>query len=295
MSSLAGALAALGSSFTWAYASARYTTASQTIGAVRVNLARVLVAAPIYCVVTAILHGSAATTPITPAHLAWLTTSVVCSYGFADVLFFAAARNLGISTALAIASIYPLWSALAGALFGHEAFGALRIAGVLLCTGGIVALVRLSSHTRDKAQGNAVLGLLLALLTSLFWAGNTFTVKRGSVGLDVWQANAIRYSAAALILTSTSLLQRTKIPWSQRPHGGWLALGPPIVADCLLGSILFVYGLAHADLAVAATLSSLAPLISVPVAIALGAERWSAPRALAIAVTVCGALLLVLS
>ena len=77
MSSLAGALAALGSSFTWAYASARYTTASQTIGAVRVNLARVLVAAPIYCVVTAVLHGSAATTPVTSAHVAWLTSETL--------------------------------------------------------------------------------------------------------------------------------------------------------------------------------------------------------------------------
>ncbi len=290
---LLGALAALGSSFTWAYASARYTTSSRTVGSVRVNLVRALVAAPIYVVVASLLHGRAATAPMTGASVGWLATSVLCSYGFADILFFSSARSLGISTALAIASVYPLWSALAGALLGGEPFGVARLVGVLLCIGGIVALVRLQSRTLEKSEGSALVGLIFALLTSLLWAGNTYTVKRGSVGLDVWQANAVRYTVAILVLLPNALLQRSKIPWSTAPTGGWLRLGPPILADCILGSVLFVYGLSNADLSVAATLSSLAPLVSVPVAIALGAERWSLARALAIAVTVGGALLLV--
>lgn len=296
--SVGGALAALGSSFTWAYASARYTTASRSIGSVRVNLIRTLVAAPIYCIVAAILHGRGALDRASVPQIGWLATSVLCSYAFADILFFSAARQLGISTALAIASVYPLWSALAGALFGGEPFGLLRSVGVLCCTLGIVALVRLSSHTRpaqgDK-HGSAAVGLILALLTSVLWAGNTFSVKRGAVGLDVWQANAIRYTVAVFVLAPNALLQRNKIPWSTTPPGGWLGLFPPILADCILGSVLFVYGLSHADLAIGATLSSLAPLISVPVAIVVGAERWSGARALAIAVTVAGALILVLA
>lgn len=294
-SSLAGALAALGSSFTWAYASAHYATASRTVGSVRINLMRVLVAAPIYCIGAALLHGRAATAPMVPDKIGWLAASVLCSYGFADILFFSAARMLGITTALAIASVYPLWSALAGALVGGEPFGLQRAAGVLLCTGGVVALVRLSSHQREEHHGSAALGFVFALLTSMLWAGNTFSVKRGAVGLDVWQANAIRYSVAVLFLLPSALLQRNKIPWSTRPEGGFAKLLPAIFADCILGSILFVYGLSHADLATGATLSSLAPLISVPVAIALGLERWSAARAAAIAITVAGALILVLA
>ena len=65
------------------------------------------------------------------------------------------------------------------------------------------------------------------------------------------------------------------------------------VLDAIFGSIFFVYGLANTDLAVGATLSSLSPLISVPFAIALGEERWSAPRAIAITATVGGIVLLV--
>ena len=91
---LLGALAALGSSFTWAYASARYTTSSRTVGSVRVNLVRALVAAPIYVVVASLLHGRAATAPMTGASVGWLATSVLCSYGFADILFFSSARHV---------------------------------------------------------------------------------------------------------------------------------------------------------------------------------------------------------
>jgi drug/metabolite transporter (DMT)-like permease len=70
-------------------------------------------------------------------------------------------------------------------------------------------------------------------------------------------------------------------------------LAPAIAADGLLGSSLYVYGLSHSDLAVGATLTSLAPLISVPIAIALGEERWNGRRVAAVAMTVAGAVTLV--
>jgi drug/metabolite transporter (DMT)-like permease len=61
----------------------------------------------------------------------------------------------------------------------------------------------------------------------------------------------------------------------------------------LIGSSLFVYGLNHSDLAIGATLTSLAPLISVPIAIAAGEERWNLARLSAVALTVTGAIVLV--
>ena len=53
--------------------------------------------------------------------------------------------------------------------------------------------------------------------------------------------------------------------------------------------------LAHTDLAVGATLSSLAPLLVVPVAIAMGEERWSPARFGAVLATVLGIALLVVT
>ena len=54
-----------------------------------------------------------------------------------------------------------------------------------------------------------------------------------------------------------------------------------------------MYGLAHTDLAVGATLSSLAPLMSVPFALFYREERWSPPRFAAVTATVAGVIMLI--
>jgi drug/metabolite transporter (DMT)-like permease len=291
-----GALAAFGSSCTWAYSSARYAQASRDVGSTRVNLARALVVVPIYLTVCALMFGRHVLDGVTSTGCTWLLASVMCSYGLADSLFFVSARRLGVSTALAISSTYPLWAALTGAIFSHERFGPLRIAGTLLCVGGVIALVELSPTARaERGQPHRDrLGIALAVLTSILWAGNSVSIKQGAVGLSVWQANCIRYSMALVILSTQVLLSRKK-PAEPRPRGGWTRLVPAIIADAIFGSIFYVYGLSNTDLSVGAPLSSQAPLLSVPVAIALGEERWNAARFLAVTATVGGIVVLILA
>jgi drug/metabolite transporter (DMT)-like permease len=291
-----GAFAAFGSSCTWAYASARYAQASRDVGSTRVNLARATVVVPIYLAAVAITSGTHAFDHVTPTGVAWLFASVICSYGLADNLFFSSARRIGVSTALAIASTYPLWAALVGALWSGERFGPVRALGTLLCVGGVIALVRLSptAHAEAGTPHRDRLGILLAFATSILWAGNTVSIKHGAVGLTVWQANGIRYSIALVLLGTQVLLSRAKPP-SSRPRGGWTRLLPAIIADAVFGSIFFVYGLAHTDLSVGAPLSSQAPLLAVPFAIALGEERWNPARFAAVTATVAGIVALILA
>jgi drug/metabolite transporter, DME family len=287
-----GALAALGSSGTWAYASARYALTAREVSPIRVNLVRMLVAWPFYLgmgLITGTLgHG------VLPRHVGWLALSTICSYAFADSLFFAAARRIGVSSALAIASTYPLWAALKGTLVDGEPFGGLRATGTLLCVGGVAAIVRLSSTSAEPAsEGTAPpdrLGVPLALVTSALWAGNSISIKAGSLGLSVWTVNSLRYLIAVAVLSTFVLLGRA--PGPRSPSRGWVSILPAIVADCVVGSTLFVYGLGATDLAVGATLSSLAPLISLPIAVWMGAERLTAAKLTAVCSTVLGIALL---
>lgn len=296
---LLGPLAALASSVTWAYSSTRYAQASRDVGSSRVNLARAICVVPIYLVVTLLQLGGGAFDGVTTPKVGWLFASVLCSYAIADNLFFTAARRLGISTALSIASTYPLWAAVVGAIFGGEPFGPTRAFGTLLCVGGVIALVRLGPMSKaSRAAGTPhrtdVLGVVLAFIASILWAGNSISVKHGAVGLSVWQANAIRYTIALVLLCGQVAFARTP-PARKAPIAGWLWLVPAILTDALCGSIFYVYGLSHTDLAVGSTLSSLAPLISVPVAIAVGEEHWSGPRFFAVATTTAGVVVLILS
>jgi drug/metabolite transporter (DMT)-like permease len=292
-----GPVAAFGASVTWAYSTARYARVSRDVGSARVNFARVLVALPVFGIAQLLLRGPRVQDGVTGARAAWLLVSVVSSYALADSVFLTAARRVGVTTALSIASTYPLWAALWGMLLAGEPLGWQRASGTCLAVGGVVWLVQLASArgdgTKAVVQRDRV-GLMLALATSLLWAANSISVKRGSEGLSILQVNSIRY-AMALALLSPQALRKPAPGLTAAPSGGWLPVLPAILADAVLGSTCYVYGLSHTDLAVGATLSSLAPLLSVPVAVVLGEERWNARRFAAVLLTVGGVIVLVSS
>jgi drug/metabolite transporter (DMT)-like permease len=296
-----GALAALASAAIWAYASTRYALASRTVGSARVNLARATIVFLPFLLASAISTHGHLLDGITAPRAAWLFLSVLCAYAFADNLFFAAARKVGITTALAIASLYPLWAAFVGVIFRGERFGILRSSGALLCISGAIALITLAPRAADEqphersSHREAQVGILLAALTSILWAGNTIGSKLGGTGLAAWHTNLVRFAFAWPILAATSALTARPAKSDAEAHAAYRALVPVSLLESCVGASLFVYALAHTDLAVGATLSSLAPLMSVPFALLYREERWSLPRFCAVVATVAGVMLLVAS
>ena len=296
---MSGALAALASAALWAFASTRYAQASRALGSARVNLTRACTVLPLFALTTLWSTHGHPLAAVSTTRAAWLLMSVVCAYAFADNVFFAAARRVGITTALAIASSYPLWAAVAGALWRGERFGPLRAGGTVLCVGGVIALIVLSPQAADQhahphsSRRQARQGILLALVTSVLWAGNTVATKMGGGDLSAWQTNFVRFCLAWPILAATSALTRRPTGDAAVARAAYRGLVPVSLAEACVGSSLFVYALTHTDLAVGATLSSLAPLMSVPFALVYREERWSAPRFAAVAATVAGVVVLV--
>jgi drug/metabolite transporter (DMT)-like permease len=294
-----GALAALTSAAIWAFGSTRYALGSRAVGSARVNFTRACTVLPIYAAITLVATGGHPLVDVTPARAGWLALSIVCAYAFADNLFFAAARRVGITTALAIGSTYPLWAAVVGTVWRGERFGLLRASGTFLCVGGVVALILLAPRAADEqphegsTRRGAQIGILLALLTSILWAGNSVSTKLGGTGLPAWQANLLRFGFAWPILAVTSAVTRRPTRDDAEARATYRSLIPVSLLESFVGSSLFVYALSHTDLAVGATLSSLAPLMSVPFALIYREERWSLPRFSAVAATVAGVIVLV--
>lgn len=326
LAGLLGPLCALCSSVTWAYGSAVYAREARRTGAVAVNFARAVIVLPLFVIGALLLHGSADFASLSPQKLGWLGLSSICSYGLGDLVFYLAAMRLGTPTALAIGSVYPVWATLAGALTLGEHIGPLRLAGTLLCIAGVVWLVLLQAEEPaapgplsptddpvlqpdlpDRAVTPPKLrtsGVVLAVLTSLLWAGNTYSIRRGSVGLPLFTVNTVRYALALVILGASIAWQRVRAARAGRSGPGEnerLLTAPrhlrafmlPAVAEAFVGSSLFVFGLSHSPLSIAAPLSSLAPLFAVPVGVLMGTERLHLRRIAAILLTVGGVVLLV--
>lgn len=291
MSAYLGALGAFSASVTWAFASTRYATVAREQGAVRVGLLRSLGASTLWMSWLALSDGVGSMAQIDLAHGLYLVGSIVCSYVVGDRVFFAAASRMGASSALAIATIYPLWSALFGTFVRGEPLGLRRIVGIACCLCGVSAVLWMSRDPAQRSRG-PLLGALFALLTSLFWAGNTVFLKLGAEGLSIQQANATRYTLGLLmLLAQVRFSPQVAQPVPFRTLARTLRL--PLVVDTGLGSIGFVYGIAHTDLALGATLSSLSPLVALPMAVALGTERVTGGKVGAVCLTLLGVILLV--
>lgn len=313
-----GPLAALGSSLTWAYGSAVYAQSAQRVGSIEVNLARAVLVLPLFALGMLLTVGTSALDLLSLRRMGWLTLSMICSYGLGDTVFYLAAVRIGTPTALAIGSAYPVWATLLGALTLGEPVGPGRATGTLLCIAGVVWLVLLQARADPAAKDPAdpasqarprkiFVGVLLAVLVSILWAGNTYAIRRGAQGLPLMLANTIRYGLAVIFLSVLWLrieLKRRKERASllppRAPPERLLGRGPALrrfaitaFIEAFFGSSIFVYGLSHSDLSVAAPLSSLAPLFAVPIGLLLGTERLHLRRVAAIALTVLGVVLLV--
>ena len=298
-----GPLCALCSSLTWAYGSAIYTREAGRVGPAEVNLTRALLVVPLFALATLVTVGPQALGLLRGSSLGWLSLSMLCSYGLGDLVFYLTALRLGTPTGLAISSVFPVWSALLGALTLGERIGVGRWLGIAFCIGGVAWLVLLQVPTGERApaRGRALAGgVALAVLTSLLWAGNAYSIRRGAAQLPMFLVNTFRYFMAVLVLSCTWLLQRRRRPAAAGPPERLLLSGHHlrrflsiVLIEAFIGSSIFVYGLSHSDLSVAAPLSSLAPLFAVPIGLYLGTERLHLRRLLAIVLTVSGVALLV--
>jgi drug/metabolite transporter (DMT)-like permease len=233
-------------------------------------------------------------------HFGWFTLSMLSSYVIGDVLFLLSTISLGVPGSLAIASGYPILTALAGALFDGQTLDAFSIFGLMLAVGGIVVVIlndpkgvptggaEVRSHPLLRKKST---GVLLAVSTAFAWAANSYAVAKGGTGLHPAVGNTIRMGIALVLITAVSYVTSRK-PAKMLHPGVTRRYAPIIIAESFLGSYFFMYGLSHSTLVLGSTLSSLAPVLAVPVSVALKLERFSWIRTFAVLTVVVGLSLL---
>lgn len=310
-----GPFSAFLSSVTWALGASAYTELSRKYPAYTINFARACVASVVFLLLSlqfesgpgatfsALFHQTGS---IDYSRFAYLFLSVVGSYGVGDLFFIASAKILGVPAALAIASAYPLWAAFFGFTFNGEPFSVLSASGVLCVVGGVV-LVILSGNTRKGPMASTLLdnnkkwlGVVFAVTTSLFWALNTFALNHVGKAVPPFEANFYRMFFAVILCpligtagnVLTGRLQTTRLHLSKVD---WLKSIPIFLLEGVGGSYFFLYGVTHSPLAVGAALTSLAPVVSYPIALALRKESPNFRKFLAILTVILGVVLLSLS
>lgn len=300
-----GPLFAFLSAATWAFGSAQYSKLTRTYRPFDVNFTRALFAFP--CFIVAVFVTSGGFSEGIDAYRAldwetsgWLLVSILASYAIGDVFFLWSTVSLGVPGAIAIASGYPILTALFGELFEGQTMRGLNWLGLALAIGGIVLVIlndpkgvprsgeEISAHPRLKKKW---IGVVLAVATAVAWATNSYSVAKGGHGLNPAVANSFRMGMAMpLIATFSYLTSKSGITPLGRAvvrRYAWV-----FIVESFLGSYFFMYGMTHTSLVLGSTLAALAPVLSVPVSIALKLERFSWVRSVAVLIVVAGLSLL---
>jgi len=266
-----GAACALASAFTWAVTSLLVRTVSPPLSSVTVSAVRALLGGGLLLTWVLATGGLGRLTAIGETNFLLLAVSIVVAIALGDVMFFESARFLGLARAMTVSMVYPLMSAGFGAVFLGEPLSARVGAGSVVTLIGLALIVRARPGERVREERLGV-GLAAAFIAAVAWAASLLVLKPAMGTLDPVTAQSVRLPLAALVLFAT--------PW------GWGAPRQVLGADrstlwrvVLLGiitagsSVLFVTSVKWADVAVAAVLSSTAPLFALPLGLIFLGER----------------------
>lgn len=301
-SPMLGAFAALTSSFTWALGITAYSKMAQRHSPFVINFTRACIGFPFFALAAVLFSNlGVGTRPVfdgfSASSVFWFFIAQIASYGLGDACFMWSALWMGVPGALAIGSVYPIWSALFGMVVHGDTLSILGTLGLALCVGGTV-LVILSGSRRDgsSAGGEAprptAKGVLLALVASFFWSLNTIAISNTGPHLSSFSSNTLRMFISLILC---AVFAKATSPRRSLFLGRdeYRRFGIVIILEVFVGSTVFLYGLSHAPLAVASALSALSPVIAAPIAWWKRTERFEPFKFLGIVSVVVGIVLLV--
>jgi len=217
---------------------------------------------------------------------ALLTVSIVLAIAVGDVLFFESARMLGLARAMTVSMTYPLMGAVLAAVFLDEPITGRLVVGSLVTLSGLALIVR-TRPADGPREGRSRLGLAAATAAALSWALSLLVLKPAMGSLDPVTAQAVRLPLAGLLLMATPWGWGAPALMGRVDRGVWARVGI-LGAVTAASSVLFVTGVKLADVAVAALLSSTAPLFAIPLGLIFLGERLTARAAVGTLVTVAG-------
>lgn len=178
-----GEIAALATAFCWAFSSIFFTSTSKEAGAIPVNRIRLIFAVILLLIFHTLITGHPLPLDAEPFRWIWLGLSGIVGLVLGDTLLFQAYYLIGNRLGTLIMSGVPVISSLAAWLLLGENLSLLSIAGIALCTSGIMVVVM--ERTPASASGTHhekrqyLLGVLCAIGGAIGQAGGLVLAKKG--------------------------------------------------------------------------------------------------------------------
>ncbi|MDD3827852.1 MAG: DMT family transporter [Anaerolineae bacterium] len=278
---MSGEVLALVSALLWSVASVLMALGSHRLHVLPLNLIRCVVSSVFFWALLPFYGGLEAFRTVPSSAWLWLVVSVLILLVVGDTLYFRSLNLAGVSWAMPVAGINPLWAILLAALFVDEPLTWSLLLGALLVVAGVTLLSRPEMHSsngQDIEPAARRKGLLIALLVSLLWGAGQVTLKPATAGMHSVVANSIRQPLAMFILLAINLRTGLWKELRRLDRRSWAMILLASLVGTGVGTLFFVMAIQTLGAGRTAVITSTSPLLAIPFSMTMLREkptRWT--------------------
>jgi len=272
---LLGEAAALTASVFWTFTSIAFTVGSRKIGALNVNMWRMVFALGLLAISHIVILGTLIPSA-NQAQWGYLGLSGIIGLAIGDLGYFSALMIIGPRRGTLLMAINPIFSAVLGFFVLGEILSGWAVVGISLTLGGVawVILEREQNGTEPKLPpGKEALGIFAGIVGSVGQGVGLVISKYGMKNaatdgpLDPLSATLIRMVAASIFFFIAMVAMQKLGPMRDalRDRNGMAATAAGTVIGPFLGVWTFMIAVSNAEIGVVSTLGSLMPVFIIPV------------------------------
>ena len=262
-----GEIAALATAFCWSITSYAFTNASRRVGALQVNIDRMVLASIMLISVVGVFGISLS---LTFNQISNLVISGILGLVLGDSFLFKSFQLIGARLGIIIMAAVPVLSTILAFFFLNEIISLLGMFGMLLTIAGILIVVLERKNPEQEKVSISKIGIFYGFLGALGQASGLIFAKFAFQGgeLNGFAASFIRlFSASIIILPLASTFRRYKNPFSIYPKDSYST--KVILIGTLFGPVLGITGsliaIEYAKVGIASTLMATMPIIMLPI------------------------------
>jgi len=267
LTSYIGEIAALATAFCWSITSYAFTNVSRRIGAIQVNIDRMVFASVL---LIGIIGSFGISLTLTFNQISNLVISGILGLVLGDSFLFKSFQLIGARLGIIIMAAVPVLSAILAFFFLNEIISYLGMLGMLLTIAGILIVVLEKKSLEQSNISFNKIGIFYGFLGALGQATGLIFAKFAFQGgeLNGFAASLIRlFSASILILPLASTFRRYKNPLKIYPKDSYSS--KVILIGTIFGPVLGITGsliaIEYAKVGIASTLMATMPIIMLPI------------------------------
>ncbi len=271
-----GEMAALAAALCWTVTAVAFETAGKKVGSISVNLIRLVLAFVLISIYNLFSRGMLLPLDASNSAWLWLTISGIIGFVIGDLFLFQAYVEVGARISMLIMSTVPPITAITGFILMGEKITPLGLAGMLITIGGI-AIVVLTKNPDDKKVrlSHPIKGLIFAFIGALGQAFGLVFSKFGMGSYDPFAATQIRIIAAiigfSIVITVSKNWGKVFVAFKDMKAMKYISIGS--LFGPFIGVSLSLLAVQHASTGIVSTITSITPILLIPVSIIAFKEK----------------------